>query len=166
MPSSSLQAIPKFSKSKFIPISLKLTSHRSRSRTPCYKGSSSFGQQGGHTPKQGKGRMVLSFLGRRDLDRITDQQGSFQWELLAQALMSLASEGLVQEETIGSFSVPFYAACPEELKFVVQKEGSFLIDRVETFEIYCDEQIKTEFEKQSSGQRVANSITAIAETML
>lgn len=110
--------------------------------------------------------MVLSFLGWRDLDRITNQQGSFQWELLAQAVMNLASEGLVQEETIGSFNVPFYAACPEELKFVVQKEGSFLIDHVETFEIYWDEQIKTEFEKQSRGQRVANSIRAIAKSML
>lgn len=37
------------------------------------------------------GRMVLSFLGRTDIQPTTEQS-CLQWELLAQALMSMASE--------------------------------------------------------------------------
>lgn len=37
------------------------------------------------------GRMVLSFLGRNSPDPTTDE-GCYQWELLAQALMSMAEE--------------------------------------------------------------------------
>lgn len=111
------------------------------------------------------GRMVLSFMGRTDVDSTTEQS-CFQWELLAQALMSLASEGLVEEEKIDSFNAPYYAPCPEEIKFVVQAEGSFKIDHLETFEFYWEDQMKAEFEKLSSGQRVAKTIRAVVESML
>ncbi|KAH7850552.1 hypothetical protein Vadar_034758 [Vaccinium darrowii] len=80
------------------------------------------------------GRMMLSLVGRTDVDP-TAEHASFQWELLAQALMSLASEGLVEEEKIDSFNAPYYAASPEEIEFVVETDGSFLVDRLETFEI-------------------------------
>ncbi|KAG5543152.1 hypothetical protein RHGRI_016037 [Rhododendron griersonianum] len=111
------------------------------------------------------GRMVLTFMGRRDTHPTT-QQSCFQWELLALALMNLASEGLVEEEKIDSFNAPYYAPCPEDLKFVVQTDGSFVIDRLETFEFYWEDQMKTEFEELSSGQRVAKTIRAVVESML
>lgn len=60
-------------------------------------------------------------------------------------------QGLVEEEKIDSFNAPYYAASPEETEFVVETDGSFLVDRLETFEIYWDE-IKTEFEKLSIRQ--------------
>ncbi|KAE9456689.1 hypothetical protein C3L33_11405, partial [Rhododendron williamsianum] len=74
--------------------------------------------------------------------------------------------GLVEEEKIDSFNAPYYAPCPEELKFVVQTDGSFLVDRLETFEFYWEDQMKTEFEELSSGQRVAKTVRAVVESML
>ncbi|XP_057469069.1 probable jasmonic acid carboxyl methyltransferase 2 [Actinidia eriantha] len=120
------------------------------------------------------GRMVLSFMGRRSVDP-SAEESCYHWELLAQALMSMASEGLVEEEKIDSFNVPYYAPCPEELKSVVKTEGSFVVDRLETFEIDWDggvlsnsisEARKTDLETFSSGQRVAKTIRAVVEPML
>ncbi|KAE9456690.1 hypothetical protein C3L33_11406, partial [Rhododendron williamsianum] len=112
------------------------------------------------------GRMALSFTGRRDTDHNFEQSRFQYWELLALALMSLASEGLVEEEKIDSFNFPYYAPCPEEVKFVVQTDGSFLIDRLETFEFYCEDRMKTEFGELSSGQRIAKTFRAVVESML
>ncbi|KAI8549620.1 hypothetical protein RHMOL_Rhmol06G0039300 [Rhododendron molle] len=75
-------------------------------------------------------------------------------------------DGLVEEEKIDSFNAPYYAPCPEELNLVVQTDGSFLVDRLETFEFYWEDQMKTEFEELSSGQRVAKTIRAVAESMI
>ncbi|CAL5332233.1 hypothetical protein CsSME_00013645 [Camellia sinensis var. sinensis] len=126
----------------------------------------------------GGGRMVLSFMGRRCADPCTEES-CYHWELLAQALMSMASQGLVEEEKLDSFNAPYYAPCPEELKAVVQAEGSFIIDRLEAFEIDWDggqvssnsssvaQDQKTGFEPMlSSGQRVAKTIRAVVESML
>ncbi|GFZ10350.1 jasmonic acid carboxyl methyltransferase [Actinidia rufa] len=120
------------------------------------------------------GRMVLSFMGRRSVDP-SAEESCYHWELLARALMSMASEGLVEEEKIDSFNAPYYAPCPEELKSVVKTEGSFVVDQLETFEIDWDggvssnsisEAHKTDLEKFSSGQRVAKTIRAVVESML
>ena len=84
-------------------------------------------------------------------------------------------QGLVEEEKIDSFNVPYYAPCPEELKSVVKTEGSFVVDRLESFEIDWDggvssnsisEAHKTDLETFSSGQRVAKTIRAVVESML
>ncbi|KAI8549623.1 hypothetical protein RHMOL_Rhmol06G0039400 [Rhododendron molle] len=112
------------------------------------------------------GCMVLSFVGRRDTDPNFEPSRFQYWGLLALALMSLASEGLVDKEKIDSFNFPYYAPCPEEVKFVVQTDGSFLIDRLETFECYWEDHMKTEFEELSSGQRIAKTVRAVVELML
>ncbi|KAA8528669.1 hypothetical protein F0562_036024 [Nyssa sinensis] len=113
------------------------------------------------------GRMVLSFMGRRSTDP-TAAESCYQWELLAEALMSMAAEGLVEEEKIDSFNAPYYAPCPEELQYEVQKEGSFIIDRMEAFEIDWDGGASNEnsFESLSRGQRVAKTIRAVVESMI
>ncbi|CAJ2675623.1 unnamed protein product [Trifolium pratense] len=107
-----------------------------------------------------EGRMVLSFLGRESTDPAAIY-GCYHWELLAQALMAMVSEGLVEEEKVDSFNLPYYACCYEELKMVIEKEGSFMVDSLETNEIDWDEGIESE-----RGEGVARAVRAILESIL
>ncbi|KAK5823819.1 probable jasmonic acid carboxyl methyltransferase 2 [Gossypium arboreum] len=115
------------------------------------------------------GRMVLSFMGRSSTDPTTENS-CYQWELLAQAIMSLAREGRIEEEKLDSFNAPYYAPCTEEIKDEIEKEGSFTIDRLEAFEIDWDggavTDIHTPHGKLSVGRRVAKAIRAVVESML
>ncbi|XP_022752170.1 jasmonate O-methyltransferase-like [Durio zibethinus] len=115
------------------------------------------------------GRMILSFMGRRSADPTTEDS-CYHWELLAQAIMSLVREGRIEEEKVDSFNAPYYAPCAEEIKVEIQKEGSFIIDRLEAFEIDWDggavSDIHTAEGKLLTGQRVAKTIRAVAESML
>ncbi|XP_076881786.1 putative jasmonic acid carboxyl methyltransferase 2 [Bidens hawaiensis] len=111
-----------------------------------------------------KGRMVLSFMGRRSPNPCADE-ACYQWELLANALMSLALDGLLEKEKIDSFNAPYYAPSLEEVAREVEYDGSFVVDGAETFEIKWDDGDKSEF-NISSGYRVAKTIRAVVEPML
>ncbi|XP_071733220.1 probable jasmonic acid carboxyl methyltransferase 2 [Rutidosis leptorrhynchoides] len=111
-----------------------------------------------------KRRMVLSLLSRRSPDPCADE-ACYHWELLSRALMSLSLDGLVEKEMIDSFNFPYYAPSPEEMKFEVEKEGSFVVDGVETFEIEWDNGDSDDL-NESSGNRVAKTIRAVVEPML
>ncbi|XP_062101225.1 probable jasmonic acid carboxyl methyltransferase 2 [Humulus lupulus] len=119
-----------------------------------------------------EGRMVLSFMGRTSSDPTTEES-CYQWELLATALMTMVSEGLIEEEKVDSFNAPYFAPCPEELKSVVEKEGSFVLESVESFAVDWDggavdyQQYTTVAElSRARGQRVAKNIRAVVESML
>ncbi|KAH7524121.1 hypothetical protein FEM48_Zijuj06G0085400 [Ziziphus jujuba var. spinosa] len=114
------------------------------------------------------GRMVLSLMGRSTSDPTTEDS-CYQWELLAQALMSMVSEGLIEEEKVDSFNAPYYAPCAEELKREIQNDGSFVLDHLEAFEIDWDGDgghVYDTFETQCRGRRVAKTIRAVVESML
>ncbi|EXC25060.1 Jasmonate O-methyltransferase [Morus notabilis] len=119
------------------------------------------------------GRMVLSFMGRNSSDPTTEDS-CYQWELLALALMTLASESLIKEENVDNFNAPYYAPCPEELKLEVEKEGSFIVERLEALPIDWDGGSTEEYcvydtleaLYKARGQRVAKSIRAVVESML
>ncbi|KAJ4833703.1 hypothetical protein Tsubulata_018853 [Turnera subulata] len=119
----------------------------------------------------GGGCMILSFMGRRSLDPTTPHS-CYQWELLAQALMSMVSQGLVEEEKVDSFNAPYYAPSVEEVKLEIDKEGSFEISGLEDIEINWDGSMEDEDEGQaicaaeSCGKRVAKLIRAVVEPML
>lgn len=66
---------------------------------------------------------------------------------------------------IDSFNAPYYAPSPEEVKLLAEKEGSFLVDGVEAFEIEWDGGDSGVLE-DSSGKRVAKTIRAVVEPML
>lgn len=79
-------------------------------------------------------------------------------------------QGLVEESKVDSFNAPFYTPCPEEIKSVMEKEGSFTLDAIEAFEIDWDAGVGTTNpltgETLSRGQRVSNTIRAVVESML
>ncbi|CAA3029298.1 jasmonate O-methyltransferase-like [Olea europaea subsp. europaea] len=100
------------------------------------------------------GHMVLSFIGRVSADPASGES-CMQWELLAQALMSMALEGIIEEEKIDSFNAPSYAPSAQEVRSVVEEEGSFTINCLEAIEIEWD-----------GGQQAVKTIRAVAESML
>ncbi|KAF3629365.1 Jasmonate O-methyltransferase [Capsicum annuum] len=120
------------------------------------------------------GRMLLSLMGRSSIDPTIEDGCYYQWELLAHALSILVSKGLVEEEKIDSFNAPYYAPCPEELKIAVEKEGSFIVNRIEAFEIEWDASVSSNSSTQcedkkillSRGQQVAKTIRAVVESMV
>ncbi|KAJ1699855.1 hypothetical protein LUZ63_008367 [Rhynchospora breviuscula] len=70
------------------------------------------------------GQMVLSFLGRKEKD-IYDGELSSSWGLVSESLNSMVLEGLVEEEKLDSFNLPFYAPSMEEAKEVVSQRRNF-----------------------------------------
>ncbi|CAA3029293.1 jasmonate O-methyltransferase-like [Olea europaea subsp. europaea] len=122
------------------------------------------------------GSMVLSFMGRVSADP-SCEESCMQWDLLAQALMSMALESFVEEEKIDSFSAPYYAPSAMEVTSVIEEEGSFTITRLEAFEIDWDggapsnnndHKNPNTIEKYyiSRGQQYSKTIRAVVESML
>ncbi|XP_055835716.1 probable jasmonic acid carboxyl methyltransferase 2 [Solanum dulcamara] len=120
------------------------------------------------------GGMLLSLMGRSSIDPTIEDGCYYQWELLAHALSTLVSKGLVKEEKIDSFNAPYYAPCPGELEIAVEKQGSFMINCIEAFEIEWDTSISSNSSHQcedekmllSSGQQFAKTIRAVVESMV
>ncbi|XP_030531736.2 salicylate carboxymethyltransferase-like [Rhodamnia argentea] len=83
------------------------------------------------------GRMVLSLVGRRSNDP-SSEECCHHWNLLATVLNVMVSEGLIEEEKLDSFNVPYYTPSPKEVRCEVQKQGSFLIDCLEVSEVNWD----------------------------
>ncbi|KAF8762130.1 hypothetical protein HU200_009672 [Digitaria exilis] len=79
-------------------------------------------------------RLLLTFVARRTA--APTAHDCYLWDVLADALMAMAAAGLIDEEQVHGFNVPFYAACPDELVEVVSNEGSFTVvgDAMELFE--------------------------------
>ncbi|KAL8536881.1 hypothetical protein ACS0TY_012164 [Phlomoides rotata] len=134
------------------------------------------------------GRMVLSFMGRTS-PVAAAEVGRHQWELLAHALISMALDGLVEEERIDSFNAPYYAPCGEEVRHVIEEEVRhvieeevfFIVNHLEAFEIGWDRGSpddnnafgKHDYENNnpqhlimSRGQLLSNTIRAMVESML
>ncbi|XP_077225615.1 putative jasmonic acid carboxyl methyltransferase 2 [Tasmannia lanceolata] len=117
------------------------------------------------------GRMVLTLAGRRSSEP-SNSECSAQWELLAQALNDMVSQGVIEEEKVDSFNLPYYAPSIHELEAIVEIEGSFSIDRLEKIETNFNgregnngETIS--FDKFTSGPKIATkSVRAVSESML
>ncbi|CAK9144850.1 unnamed protein product [Ilex paraguariensis] len=89
--------------------------------------------------------MVLTFIGR-SLEDPTCEDCCCPWDLLTKSLLDLEAEdtnmltnmrwfqGLVKEADIDSFHMPYYTPYKDEMESIIQKEGSFSINRLEVFE--------------------------------
>ena len=83
----------------------------------------------------------------------------------------LCVQGLIEEADIDTFNLPHYTPFIEEVKTIVEKEGSFVIDRLETFEVNLDGNDNEEnknyvFDKFECGQNVSRCYRAISESLL
>ncbi|OMP06216.1 SAM dependent carboxyl methyltransferase [Corchorus olitorius] len=80
-------------------------------------------------------------------------------------------QGLVEESDVDSFNMPYYTPCQEEILEIVEKEGSFDIDKLEIFQVDWDPEddfsdTNFVFNKYKSGQNVAKCIRAVTESLL
>ncbi|TXG49914.1 hypothetical protein EZV62_025789 [Acer yangbiense] len=106
------------------------------------------------------GRIVLMLQGRQSADP-TSKECCYQWEILAKALTEMVSQKVIDEEKLDSFDVPYYSPSKEEVKEVVDKEGSFATELLETF--------ATELGDKNiwrSGKEIANSLRSFTESVI
>lgn len=114
------------------------------------------------------GQMVLSFLGRKSCDP-SKAEVCHLWGLVADALNSMVQEGLLEEEKVNTFNMPFYAASKEEMQQVIQSEGSFYIEQMQILESNWDpfdDDDDQVFDNVKSGHNVAKCIRAVLEPLL
>ncbi|KAM7524132.1 hypothetical protein LguiA_014034 [Lonicera macranthoides] len=115
------------------------------------------------------GRMVLTFLGRKSEDP-TSKECCYIWELMAMVLNEMVLEGLIEEEKLDAFNIPQYTPSPAEVKFEVQKEGSFSIDRIEVSKVNWNAYVDNEYDPsdvlKERGYNVAKCMRAVAEPLL
>lgn len=80
------------------------------------------------------GQMVLSIIGRH-----SDGIAPFHiWDILAQVLSLMASEGVIDKAKFDSFYVPVYGPSKEDLREVIQEEGSFSIKEILVHDFLSD----------------------------
>ncbi|XP_022978517.1 salicylate carboxymethyltransferase-like [Cucurbita maxima] len=75
------------------------------------------------------GGMALTLLGR------TDKNYCYAYHLLNLALNKMVAEGMVEKEKMVRFNIPNFMPTPQEIKEEIQKEGSFMIKRLEVSRI-------------------------------
>ncbi|KAK2637281.1 hypothetical protein Ddye_032073 [Dipteronia dyeriana] len=68
------------------------------------------------------GLVVLVLHGRLSTDP-TSEDNYTPWELFAEAISHLVSKGLIDEERLDSFDVPYYTPSQEEVKEMIDKHG-------------------------------------------
>lgn len=86
-------------------------------------------------------------------------------------MLTSIPQGLIEEAKLDQFNLPFYAPTPEEVKQVIQTEGSFNIQRFDIYRVDWDANIDNGNKSLTSdsytrGKNVARSIRAVAESML
>ncbi|XP_059666387.1 probable caffeine synthase 4 isoform X1 [Cornus florida] len=108
------------------------------------------------------GCMVLILHGRQSADPL-DKESCWQWELLAEAIADMVSQGLVDGEKLDSFNVPYYTPSVEEVQDIVEKEGSFAIECLEMFALeFVDKEEKDAWTK---GEKLAKNIRSFTESL-
>ncbi|KAG6737437.1 hypothetical protein POTOM_058958 [Populus tomentosa] len=111
------------------------------------------------------GRVVFTFISR-STDDPRSKDCCLIWELLAKSLLDLAAKA-----DIDTFNLPYYHPYEGEVREIIEMEGSFDIDKLETFATNWDANddiINNNFvfEKDQCGRNVANIVRAAAEPML
>ncbi|XVE93667.1 hypothetical protein REPUB_Repub01dG0213900 [Reevesia pubescens] len=110
------------------------------------------------------GRMVLTTLGS-----IKSDDPLTIWEFVGLKLHEMVNEGLIEEEKLDIFNLPFYAATIEEVKTVIEAEGSFNLQRLEGFNMDWDDYIKkadSNLDKTARAAIIARDIRAVGEPIL
>uniref|UniRef100_A0A0D9WNT2 Uncharacterized protein n=1 Tax=Leersia perrieri TaxID=77586 RepID=A0A0D9WNT2_9ORYZ len=115
------------------------------------------------------GKMLLTFLGRKK-ENVLDGNLSHIYALLAEALQSLVTKGLVEKGKLESFNLPLYGPSIDEVKAVVARNGLFDIDHLELFESnwdpYDDLDHVGKCRSPRRGMNIAKCIRAVFEPLL
>ncbi|KAI3938472.1 hypothetical protein MKW92_030806 [Papaver armeniacum] len=117
------------------------------------------------------GRMVLTLVGRSSSEDPTSKECCSFWELLSMSAHDMVLQGAIEDENLNLFNFPNYFPSPEEVKYVINGEGSFTINQLETFHVSWDcsdpkgdENSVTN--KLRSAYYMANIFRAVSEPLL
>ncbi|KAL5143732.1 7-methylxanthosine synthase 1 [Glycine soja] len=106
------------------------------------------------------GAIVLVLLGRNEIPR---RNG---WELISLILNDMFLEGLIEEEKLDSFNIPVYEPTVEEIRHVIQEEGSFFLQQLEILILPWDEGLNEGVDANIKAQFMAKVARAIMEPLL
>ncbi|KAL2337893.1 hypothetical protein Fmac_012339 [Flemingia macrophylla] len=112
------------------------------------------------------GIMVLTFIGREKAHEI-----SSPWVVIGMVLKDMVLEGLVEEAKLDSFNLPIYGPTIEEVRQVIETEGSFILETLKTFKIGWDANFEEEvgdyvLDNKMRGEFIAKSIRSVFEPLL
>ncbi|XVF45321.1 hypothetical protein PTKIN_Ptkin02bG0196400 [Pterospermum kingtungense] len=110
------------------------------------------------------GRMVLTTMGS-----IKSDDPLSIWEFVGLKLHEMVNDGLIEEQKLESFDLPYYTATTEEVKSVIEAEGSFNLQKLEAFNMDWDDYIKkanSNLDKTARAAILAKDIRAVGEPIL
>ncbi|XP_020973628.1 7-methylxanthosine synthase 1 [Arachis ipaensis] len=116
------------------------------------------------------GEMVLTFIGRQN----NTSEIRATWNLLGLALNEMLLENLIEKETLKSFNIPNYDPSIEEVKEIIEEEGSFILHKVETIWMgWHGNMMNNEegangnkLDENMTGEFIAKYIRAVTEPLL
>ncbi|KAJ6873977.1 hypothetical protein NC651_032729 [Populus alba x Populus x berolinensis] len=116
------------------------------------------------------GCTVLTIHGRDENNDSSVKHSPTIWDFFGMMLNDMVLEGLIEESKLDSFNIPFYGALAEEVRDVIQAEGSFTIKRLESFHVSWDASIDDRYrdttDKYTKSMFVAKRIRAVMEAIL
>ncbi|XP_073136870.1 benzoate carboxyl methyltransferase-like [Henckelia pumila] len=83
------------------------------------------------------GRMVLTFINRSG-DDFSAKEEYVHYDVLAQTLLDMVTQGLLEKDDLYSFNVPIYMPCQLEVESIINQQGSFKIDKIFSFPVRWD----------------------------
>ncbi|KAJ1411245.1 SAM dependent carboxyl methyltransferase [Sesbania bispinosa] len=103
------------------------------------------------------GNMVLTFVGREKPHEI-----SSPWAVIGMVLKDMVLEGLVEEAKLDSFNLPIYEPTVEEVRQVIEVEGSFTLQTLKTFQIGYDVDIQEDIDNYVLNSKVRGDFIAMS----
>nr|KYP45503.1 Jasmonate O-methyltransferase [Cajanus cajan] len=112
------------------------------------------------------GIMVLTFIGREKTKKFNNPA-----EVIGMVLNDMVQEGLVEEEKLDFFDLPLYGPTAEEVRQVIEAEGSFTIGTLKTMKIGWDANLEEDvddsiLDSKMRGEFTAKSMRAVLEPIL
>ncbi|KAL2337643.1 hypothetical protein Fmac_012089 [Flemingia macrophylla] len=101
------------------------------------------------------GIMVLTFIG-------TDKNNKFNnpAEVIGMVLNNMVQEGLVKEEKLDFFNLPVYGPTAEEVRKMIQAEGSFTLETLKIMKIGWDSNLEEDVDDSILDSRIRGKFTA------
>ncbi|KAJ1389330.1 SAM dependent carboxyl methyltransferase [Sesbania bispinosa] len=114
-----------------------------------------------------EGNMVLTFIGRERPHPISDPCVV----IIGMVLKDMVLEGLVEEAKLDSFNMPIYEPTIEEVRQVIEVEGSFILQTLKTIQMGFDAVIQEDVDNsvlnsKMRGEFISKSIRAVYEPLL
>ncbi|KAJ4847358.1 hypothetical protein Tsubulata_005594 [Turnera subulata] len=116
------------------------------------------------------GRMVLTIMGRSAHNAACKYESEIL-QSISNALKEMVDEGKVEESKLDSYNFPIYEPSAQDVRQLIQRDGSFNITRFEEYEVSWDANMEDGneelvFDKWARGRYVSNYMRAVTEPML